>query len=49
MKLNSYISSNIQLWTFEVSVYDVILTYYGNIDGGGAEVNVFIVSQYHIM
>ena len=34
---------------FYVSVYDVILTYYGNIDRGGAEVNIFIVSQYHII
>ena len=34
---------------FKVSVYDVILTYYGNIDRGGAEVNIFIVSQYHII
>ena len=40
----------IQLWTFKsVYQYDMILTFYGNIDRSGAEVNIFIVSQYHIL
>ena len=34
---------------FKVSVYDVILTYYENIDLGSASVNISIVSQYHII
>ena len=34
---------------FNVSVYDVILTYYENIDLGSASVNISLVSQYHII
>ena len=34
---------------FLVNVYDVILTYYENIDLGSASVNISTVSQYHII